>query len=605
MDDILLEPLKAYKDFYEERFDENVKNYFDDLVEKSAMDVEQNRQTVKEYKSELALIEELERKLSTQKGGRGFLIFLAVAGFILTAVGIYLLVARNFLIGSILLPIGVVLAITSIVVIVKVINPKIKLRIAELESHKSIAEEKVKEAWRQMAALNGLFESNATKTLIETTVPLIKIDENFDMRRYDYLSGKYGFGDNHDDSKSTIAILTGEILGNPFVVDREIVHFMGTETYTGTLVIHWTTTYRDSDGKSHVQHHTQTLVANVTKPKPCYTQQTRLIYGNESAPDLTFTHEPSHAERLSEKELESKIKSGTKKIQKLQREEIKEGGSTFTEMGNAEFDVLFGALDRNNEVQFRLLFTPLAQKNMLALMKDDYAFGDDFYFTKSGCLNFISSEHSAEWDLETYYTRYQSYDIDVANERFKSFNRDYFKALFFELAPLLAIPLYQQHKPKEYIYKDNYYRNYTSYEAEYAANKMGKAVFEHSLARTEAILKTKFLEKDGKSDKVRVTAYSYRTEDRVDFVPTFGGDGRIHNVPVHWVEYIPVSQNSIVKLKQLDMTDKEFGKKLGNPDFKSALDKFGGARVFAHSILCCLVAANNISFDTDIEKVLQ
>ena len=39
-------------------------------------------------------------------------------------------------------------------------------------------------------------------------------------------------------------------------------------------------------------------------------------------------------------------------------------------MGHPEFEVLFGAQNRNNEVQFRLLFTPLARKQLLALMKD-------------------------------------------------------------------------------------------------------------------------------------------------------------------------------------------------------------------------------------------
>ena len=54
--------------------------------------------------------------------------------------------------------------------------------------------------------------------------------------------------------------------------------------------------------------------------------------------------------------------------------------TNFTEMGNAKFDALFGAVDRNNEVEFRVLFTPLAQKNMLDLLTDKNHYGDDFYF---------------------------------------------------------------------------------------------------------------------------------------------------------------------------------------------------------------------------------
>ena len=605
MDDILLEPLNAYTSVYRDKFAENTKDFFDDLIKKSAIDVEQNRRTVAEYKQEMKVVDELSSKLSAHKALKGFLIFLAVAGFIMLGVGIFLLVQNNILVGSILLPIGVVLAISMIVVTVKAVNPKIKHVEEECEKHRQCADELLTEAWKQMAPLNALFDSNATKILIEKTVPLIQIDDNFDMRRYDYLNAKYGFSENRDLNRSTIAILTGEILGNPFVVDRELVQTMGSETYTGTLVIHWTTTYTDSEGHTHTQSHSQTLVATVTKPKPVYAEQTRLIYGNEAAPDLRFTHEPSHAEQMSEKELESTVKSGAKKIQKMQDKAIKKGEKAFTGMGNEEFDVLFGALDRNNEVQFRLLFTPLAQKNMLELMKSKEGFGDDFFFGKYECLNMISSEHSRYWDLDTSYTRYQSYDVDDSFAKFASFNQKYFKALYFDLAPLLSIPLYQQHKPHEYIYKDSYYRNCTSYEAEYAVNKMGRRIFAPSLAATESILKTHFMTKDGASDQVMVTAHSFKTEDRVDLVPVWGGDGRMHSVPVHWLEYIPIEQNSTVKMKELAMSDREFGRKLNDGDFKAAIEKYGQMRVFSHGILCCLIAANDLTFDTDISKVLK
>lgn len=52
-------------------------------------------------------------------------------------------------------------------------------------------------------------------------------------------------------------------------------------------------------------------------------------------------------------------------------------------MGDAEFDVLWGATDRDHEVEFRLLFTPLAKKQLLDLMKDkEIAYGDNFNFFK-------------------------------------------------------------------------------------------------------------------------------------------------------------------------------------------------------------------------------
>ncbi len=602
-DDRLLEPVKAYSDFYEREFDANARGYFNDLVEKSGVDVELNRSTVKKYKAADALAKETARKLSGKKTLRGFLIALCVIGFLAVAVGIFLMVKRVAIPGVIALSVGAVVAVGSLLIICLVLNKQVKETDALFAERSAEAEAILKEAWQQMQPLNALFESTATKNLIEKTVPLLKIDDNFSMRRYDYLSGKYGFGDNDDVHSSTIAVLTGEILGNPFVVDREIIQSMTACTYTGTLTIHWTTTYRDSQGHMHTQHHSQTLTATVTKPKPVYSQQTRLIYGNEAAPDLKFAHEPTHAERLSEKALESKVKSEVKKLKKQQTKALDNSQSNFTVMGNEEFDVLFNAFDRNNEVQFRLMFTPLAQKNMLELMKDKAHYGDDFYFVKKGCLNFVSSEHSANWDMNADYKRYFSYGVDDALEKFLSFNKDYFKSLYFDFAPLLSVPLYQQHKPKEYIYRENYPRNLSSYEAEVAVNRLGDRAFANEYADTPSILKTGLLYKEGKSDAVGVTAHSFHIEPRVDYVSVFGGDGRTHSVPVHWDEYIPVQRESVVKLKELPFSDKQFNED-GDNDLKNTLSSLG-ATSFGRGILCCLVNDIDAPFDAEIDNKLK
>ena len=74
-------------------------------------------------------------------------------------------------------------------------------------------------------------------------------------------------------------------------------------------------------------------------------------------------------------------------------------------MGNSEFEVLFGATNRNNEVQFRLLFTPLAQKQLLGLMKDkEIAFGDDFNFIKRNKINIIIPDHLKKNQLKSVRT---------------------------------------------------------------------------------------------------------------------------------------------------------------------------------------------------------
>ncbi len=599
-DNRLLEPLEAYKRFYRAEFEKNASDFFDKLVERSGISLEENRRTVAAYDAKMRQVNDLERRLSKNRTARGFLIALIVLGGIALLFAVAVLVYGNYLTGGIALPLGGAAVAVGFGVIFGKINPLLKRMGEEKAKRQAEAEKLQAEAWEQMKPLNDLFDDSATKQLIEQTVPPIQLDDNFNMRRYEYLHTKYGFGEPDDPERSTVGILTGEIAGNPFVVDRELVHRMGMCTYTGTLLITWTTTSTDSEGHTHIEHHSETLVATIDRPKPYYSTETRLIYGNEAAPDLHFSRVPSHAERLSENAREKKVRKGVKKIRKRQEREMKDDDPTtnFTEMGNGEFDVLFGALDRDNEVQFRLLYTPLAQKNILALLTDTAGFGDDFRMRKDGCLNFISSEHSASWDLEAGYKRYRSYSADLSKEIFLAFNGSYFKNLYFDLAPLLSVPLYQQHKPQEYFYPEKYPRNFTAHESEYLANRVGQEAFCHPETNTPTILKTKFLKEEGKSDRIGVTAYSYRTEQRVEYVPEFGGDGCYHDVPVYWTEYIPVVNRGSAALKEFGLSEKAFDDGAEGNKLRAALAKCGAISFgYGHGILCCKVSDEETPFD--------
>ena len=606
MDDRILEPEKAYREYYKQKFNDNAEAYYKELVKKSGINVESNRISAQKARDARVKADKSLANLSKKKGLRVFLIVLCVLAVLPAVVGIPALVNEIYLAGGLLLGIGLALGITFIVLIVAVLNPRIKLAQQIFDADEKIAKDFYEQALKEMAPLNALFEGSATKELIEKTVPLLQIDDDFTMRRYDYLSGKYGFGENTDENSSTIAVMTGEILGNPFVIDRELYTYMGSQTYTGTLVISWTTSYTDSEGHRRTQTHTQTLVATVTKPKPFYAKRTRLIYGNEAAPALSFSREPTHAEDLSEKKLERKVKSGSKKLKKLQNKHMTDDdpSTNFTMMGNEEFDVLFGATDRDNETEFRLLFTPLAQRNMLALMKSNEGYGDDFSFSKKGCLNYISSEHSEAWSPEVDCSVYRSYDVDIAGRQFVAVNNEYFKSLYFDFAPLLSIPIYQQHKPHEYIYKETYAHNYTGYEAEYAANKLGEGCFRHKQADTQSILKARHIGVNGGTDSVKITAYAYKTVEHVEVVPVWGGDGRMHGVPVPWTEYIPVQSERVIGMKRISASEKEYNGAVGG-ELKSAISKYAGASVWAHGIFCCVLTNENSTLEQDVNRILK
>jgi len=116
-------------------------------------------------------------------------------------------------------------------------------------------------------------------------------------------------------------------------------------------------------------HHSQVLTATVNKPCPRYYEQPYLVYANNAAPDLIFSRQDSDAEHMTEKQVDKKVAKDIKKLSKKSEKSITKG-ENYTVLSNSEFEVLFGATNRNNEVQFRLLFTPLAQRELLAIMKE-------------------------------------------------------------------------------------------------------------------------------------------------------------------------------------------------------------------------------------------
>ncbi|MBO5879839.1 MAG: hypothetical protein J6Q68_04745, partial [Clostridia bacterium] len=258
-----------------------------------------------------------------------------------------------------------------------------------------------------------------------------------------------------------------------------------------------------------------------------------------------------------EKALERAVKKGKRKLKKKAEKALSTSGG-FTEMSNETFDVLFNASNRDNEQQYRVLFTPLAQKEMIDLIRSDVGYGDDFDFFKRKKLNTIRSEHSQNAPLSPTASRYYSYDVDDSRQKFISFNNEYFKSVYFDFAPLISIPAYQDPPATSFEEISHPDISYTAYNYETIANKMGARAFAHERTTTEAILKTELIKRSEDFDTVAVTASSYVAEPRTSFIPKLGGDGRMHPVPVHWKEYIPLQKTSLMSVKNVGISETEF-----------------------------------------------
>lgn len=525
----IYDPLDEYVNTFAPRFRQVAKDTFAQLSKEAGVDINANRQTCKQlYKA--------QGDLKSVKSKLCWTIFLCVVmwgGAIGGGIAIYNMYDSFEPWEIVLIAIGIA---TAVLLLFWKIQPLIK----RLKSERNGLIEKTtkleKEAWQQMAPLNRLYDWDILTRMMTQTVPKLEFDSYFTTQRLADLQEVYGWDGTFNQERSVIYSHSGLINGNPFVLCRTRKMEMGTKTYYGHKTIYWTTRERGSDGKMHTVRHSETLTASVTAPYPGYYEKTRLIYGNTAAPDLKFYRKQSG---LANCEGSLSYRWQRRKLRKKSRDLT---NNDFAMMTNEEFEVAFDTSNRNSNQQYALLFTPLAQANMLKLLKDSSAsYGDDFDFEKNCMINTILPDHIQSIDLDMNPHQYQNFDYDKAEKDFYDINAQYFRAIYFCFAPLLCVPMYQQIRSQENIYGRDMQRHSAFWEHEALANFWGQDHFKHPQCVTDCILKTKKEQTSGDSSSVTVYAYGYRVEQRISYITKWGGDGRTHKVPVYWDEYLPVT----------------------------------------------------------------
>ena len=530
------EPLARYRDEFRQKFATLTREKFKELTTRSGIDVRANRALVAEVKR----LQKQADSASTKKTCYGCLMALGFVGAVAALIGAIVLNGTDGQSQGLCI-LGIIAGLTLGIAMIPFFKAAGDL-LANLESR--IATKKGL-AWKQMEPLNRLYTWDVTVKLIEATVPRLDFDPYFTADRLASLHEQFGWDDSFNDGKSIIFAQSGVINGNPFVFGHYLDMEWGEKTYEGSKEISWTEWEEDANGKSRRVRRYETLHAHVTKPIPVYSEQKLLVYGNDAAPNLSFSRQPSG---LSGKDGE--LWSAIRKKWRLSRLKAYSrdltDDSNFTLMSNHEFETWFHAKDRDHEVEFRLLFTPVAQTQMLNLMKDTkVGYGDDFTFIKQKKVNVLFSQHLNEATIDTDPSRFHNWDYDAAFSYFVQFNERYFKDAYFALAPLLSIPLYQQMRSHEDIWKGVLGNKVSSFwEHEAVANYHGEGQFAHPSCITRSILKTKVVERGDGESTIAVTAHGYKGVDRVDYEEVYGGDGNWHDVPVHWTEYLPVQRTS-------------------------------------------------------------
>lgn len=525
------EPIDDYANFFKDEHERNVSEYFENLVKTSGIEEQLNIETVIELKSLQGSVADSSKARMWWKAGRIASIVIAVA-----------LVALAFVQAGIYY-IAIAPALGLVALLFMKINPEISQlneKVADLESQRDA---KSNEAWLQMFPLNELHTWEAAPKLFMKTFPYINFDSYFTNSRLRDLTDNYDFSPSFNEGRSIYATQSGTFKDNPFVVARYKEHWMGTRTYTGFLVIYWTESVRDSDGDWVDVQRSQTLTASVVKPYPEYQIRSSIIYGHEIAPNLSFSRTPSNLSGLEDGFMNNWRKDkAIKKVEKKARKDIKTGSGDLTVMSNKEFETLFNATDRDHEVEFRLLFTPLAQQEMVKLLNDkSVGYGDNFIFNKQGMINIVEPSHLANVEFDGNPRMFQTLELAEARRIFNEFQNQYFKSMYFSFAPLWTIPMYREDRTMTRNSDKSHDSSFWEHEA--MANLIGQDSFRNPNSVTENILKTR-AQGSGSTKTVTVTAFGYEGFGRVDVIPMVGGDGNVHGVPVPWTEYLDVSQES-------------------------------------------------------------
>ena len=528
-------PLADYESHFRETHERLAREYFEMLLQTSQVDKQQNLVLVSE-------IQKLNQSHNEASATRRKWKFIRILLLVLALAPLLLLIEEQNIVSFMSIP----FAVGIIVLMFKKVNPKIANLNAILTEVAKQQEIKTAEAWTQMAPLNALFTWDIASKLFQQAFPQVRLDRHLDSTRLADLHFNYGLSPNFNDDRSVLYTQSGAYLNNPFVFVRTKQHWIGSRTYSGSITIFWTESVQNNDGDWVEVQRSQVLTASVTKPFPEYLDRTHLIYGHESAPQLSFSRTPSKLSGLDEGMMNNWLKEkAVKKVEKQARRDVKSGDGQLTVMANRDFEALFNAVDRDHEIEFRLLFSPLAQQEMVKLLNDkQIAFGDDFAFYKSGKVNIIDSGHLSETQFHCDPRMFVSFDLMQMQNFFLEYQRSYFKSLFFAFAPLLTIPLYREKRSSQIPAHDDSLSDCSPWDSEMMANYIGEQTFMHPESITQNIIRTGNAKDADGSTLVNIAAYGYKGIPQVDIITMLGGDGNFHHVPVHWTEYVPVSRNS-------------------------------------------------------------
>ena len=563
--DDLLNPLQKYNDVLKQKFAQETEQYFNELVQESGIDVAKASEIgrkaseAEREKNKYGRLYSRSRK-NWMVGLGSVLIGIALA--VALVFGIFMFTGLLdeggdfaflspykvyiFIGAGALVVIAIILFISHHYVAKgakKRYQPLIDKYNQEYKTYKD-------QGYTIMNPLNDLYDYDIQTTLLNKVTPLIDVDYHVDMARIEALGQKFKMGFSLGAANSILHARTGAILNNPFVQYSTKTCHMINETYTGTLKIVYQKKYV-RNGKTYYMPVVETLRASCTAPKATYRTSTVFAYGNEAAPNLSFSRNKvllDHYMKIkdNEKALNKEIDQEYNKLSK----QVQKGKLGITLMANREFEMTFGAINRNNDVEFRLLFTPIAQRSVVDLIKK----GHDFSFTKRGMMNYLYAYGNSN---EISPNRFYDYDYNQAKSRFINLNNNFFSSFYFQFAPVLAIPMYQQYPAHKYEFKGILTNHYLELIIEMVANTYTQSTFLPE-SQTEILVQCENIEVDYNVIRCQIRAFGHLIVPHITYYPRRGGDGKIYQVPVRWNEYVPIEGVKSLTIIETFLTKREY-----------------------------------------------
>ena len=216
----LLEPLKYYREELKDAFQQVTEEYFQQLVDQSKIDIDNNKVLIDKY---TAVSENRDQSKTSYKRFGIIKKVDFVIGIGAIIYGVYQFSQEYIDIAAVI--VSILILVLCVGLYLYWIKPNSKSLEEKLNDLDATLAKMRQEGYEMMAPLNNLFHSEMTSELLKKAIPFIHMDSNFNIERYEQLVKDYGFLEKGSVNHSTLDIASGDILGNPFVFLKRIIHW--------------------------------------------------------------------------------------------------------------------------------------------------------------------------------------------------------------------------------------------------------------------------------------------------------------------------------------------------------------------------------------------